>query len=154
MNFTTLTFSTLTEDCARLRGHSTLWVLFQVLFMIDKTRRVVLTLSMSLTFYGFSVSRDLSLKTEIRQFGVSRTEGLKWPKLYPLKSILASWKSSIKLWIFISWRAGLSYLEVALLIRQSGGTYSYWYEAYGRIPAFLICWFWSVIGKSQKKALQ
>ena len=50
--------------------------------------------------------------------------------------------------IFNLQRAGLSYLEVALLIRQSGGTYSYWYEAYGRIPAFLICWFWSVIGKS------
>ena len=70
---------------------------------------------------------------------------------YLLKSILLSWKSSTKVCIFISWRAGLSYLEVALLIRQSGGTYSYWYEAYGRIPAFLICWFWSVIGKSQKK---
>jgi amino acid transporter len=33
--------------------------------------------------------------------------------------------------------AGLSYLELALLIRQSGGTYAYWYEAYGRAPAFL-----------------
>lgn len=40
---------------------------------------------------------------------------------------------------------GLSYLEVALLIRQSGGTYAYWYEAFGPIPAFLVCWFWSVI---------
>ena len=42
---------------------------------------------------------------------------------------------------------GLSYLEVALLIRESGGTYSYWYQCYGRIPAFMICWFWSAMGK-------
>ena len=40
---------------------------------------------------------------------------------------------------------GFSYLEAALLIRESGGTYSYWYECYGRIPAFLVCWFWSVM---------
>ncbi|CBY34665.1 unnamed protein product, partial [Oikopleura dioica] len=40
---------------------------------------------------------------------------------------------------------GFSYLEVALLIRQSGGTYAYWYEAFGRVPAYFVCWFWSVI---------
>ena len=42
---------------------------------------------------------------------------------------------------------GMSYLEMALLIRESGGTYSYWYECYGKLPAFLICWFWSAMGK-------
>lgn len=42
---------------------------------------------------------------------------------------------------------GMSYLEMALLIRESGGTYSYWYKCYGKVPAFLICWFWSAMGK-------
>ena len=42
---------------------------------------------------------------------------------------------------------GFSYLEVALLVRESGGTYAYWHKCYGKIPAFLICWYWSAMGE-------
>ena len=55
---------------------------------------------------------------------------------------VAPWKPMYRIYLSTFY---LSYLEVALLIRESGGTYAYWYEAFGRIPAFLVCWFWSVI---------
>ena len=48
--------------------------MFQLEFMIEKPRPDLLTLST--TFYDGSVSRNLFLKSEMRQFGASGTEGL------------------------------------------------------------------------------
>ena len=50
--------------------------MFHLHFMIEKLLPDVLTLST--TLYDLSVSRNLSYKAKIRQFGVSGTEGLSW----------------------------------------------------------------------------
>ena len=53
--------------------------------------------------------------------------------------------SSLLIWVlcgFISTMCALSFVELGLVINESGGEYSYCYRAFGDIIGFLSAWNW------------
>ena len=48
---------------------------------------------------------------------------------------------------------GVSYTEVAMLVKESGGSYAYWLAAFGPVPSFLVCWYWSVVDGPASSAM-